>query len=191
MARRQKGLIAGALALLLTPAANALEVERLDVSFQKDRYVVVFEAQLNAPADAVGEVLKDYVQYPALDSRITESRILGSDGQGHVRLFTRMRGCLGALFCRSMQRVEEVEERPEELLATAVLAESDVRFGITRSQWMAHDGGTALGYRLEIMPKFWIPPIFGRRLMINTLREGTLSMFTNVESVAQRTGFAR
>jgi hypothetical protein len=87
-----------------------------------------------------------------------------------------------------MQRVEEIEEQPEELLAIAVLAESEVRFGVTRSHWTANQGGTALTYRMEIMPKFWIPALFGRRLMIKTLREGTLSLFTNVESAAQRTG---
>lgn len=194
MARWQQGLILGvvlvAMVIAMAPAADALEVERLDVSYQKDRYVVVFAAQLDAPADAVGAVLKDYDQYPELDPRITESRVLSRERLTRVRLFTRMRGCLGSLMCRSMQRVEEIEEQPDELLATAVLAESDVRFGITRSHWTPHQGGTALTYRLEIMPKFWIPALFGRRLMINTLREGTLSLFTNVESAAQRSGSA-
>jgi hypothetical protein len=188
VARWQEGLIGGVLACLLASPAFALEVSRLDVSFQKDRYIVVFAAQLDAPAEAVGAVLRDYEQYPALDPRITESRVVGSDRPGRIHLFTRMRGCVGTLFCRTMQRIEEVEERPGELLATAVLDESDVRIGVTHSEWAAHDGGTALGYRLEIMPKFWIPPLFGRRLMISTLREGTLSLFANVESAAQRTG---
>jgi hypothetical protein len=188
VARWQEGLISGALALLLQSPADALEVERLDVSFQNDRYVVIFKAQLRAQAEAVGTVLKDYEHYPALDPRITESRVLPSDHDGRVRLFTRMWGCVGGLFCRTMQRVEVVEERPGELIATAVLSESDVHIGVTRSEWSPHDGGTALGYRLEIMPKFWIPPLFGRRLMITTLREGTLSLFTNVESAAQRVG---
>ncbi len=184
------GVVVGAMVIAMAPAADALEVERLDVSYQKDRYVVVFSAQLDAPADAVGAVLKNYDQYPELDPRITESRVLSRERLSRVRLFTRMRGCLGSLMCRSMQRVEEIEEQPDELLATAVLAESDVRFGITRSHWTANQGGTALTYRLEIMPKFWIPALFGRRLMINTLREGTLSLFTNVESAAQRSGSA-
>jgi hypothetical protein len=35
------------------------------------------------------------------------------------------------------------------------------------------------------MPKFWVPPILGRRLMISTLREGTLGLFTNVEREAR------
>jgi hypothetical protein len=160
-------------------------VRRLDVSFQGDRYVVVLNAQLDAPADAVGSILKRYDDYPTLDPRITESRVMSREREHSLRLFTRMRGCLGTLMCRSMQRVEEVEERPNELLATAVLQESDVRYGVTRSQWEPQDGGTSLQYRLEIMPKFWIPPVFGRRLMIKTLREGTLSLFNNVEREAR------
>jgi hypothetical protein len=155
------------------------------VSFQGDRYVVILNAQLDAPAEAVGEVLKRYDEYPALDPRIIESRVLSREREHSLRLYTRMRGCLGSVLCRSMRRVEQVEERPDELLATAVLSESDVRFGVTRSQWQPQDGGTALQYRLEIMPKFWVPRLWGRRLMLSTLREGTLSLFTNVEREAR------
>ena len=160
-------------------------MRRLDVSFKGDRYVVVLNAQLDAPADAVGEVLKRYDDYPSLDPRIIEAKVLSREREHSLRLYTRMRGCLGALMCRTMQRVEDVEERPDELLATAVLDQSDVRFGVTRSQWQPQNGGTALQYRLEIMPKFWVPRIFGRRLMLAALREGTLSLFTNVERAAR------
>lgn len=185
MARRRQELTLLAAAVLWAGTAHALEVRRLDVGFQGDRYVVVLNAQLDAPADAVGEVLRRYDDYPSLDPRIIESRVLSRDREHSLRLYTRMRGCLGSVMCRSLQRVEEVEERPDELLATAVLAESDVRFGVTRSQWQPQNGGTALQYRLEIMPKFWVPRLFGRRLMISTLREGTLSLFTNVEREAR------
>jgi hypothetical protein len=183
--RRQEGLTFLALAVLWSGTAHALEVRRLDVSFQGDRYVVVLNAQLDAPPDAVGEVLRRYDDYPALDPRIVEAKVLSREREHSLRLYTRMRGCLGTLMCRSMQRVEQVEERPDELLATAVLDESDVRFGVTRSQWQPQNGGTALQYRLEIMPKFWVPRFFGRRLMLATLREGTLSLFTNVEREAR------
>ena len=185
MARwRQELTLLGA-TLLWAGTTHALEVRRLDVSFQTDRYVVVFNAQLDAPPDAVGEILRHYDDYPSLDPRIIESRVLSRDREHLLRLYTRMRGCLGSVLCRSLQLVEQVEERPQELLATAVLEESDVRFGVTRSQWQPQNGGTALQYRLEIMPKFWIPRLFGRRLMLSTLREGTLSLFNNVEREAR------
>jgi Polyketide cyclase / dehydrase and lipid transport len=182
---RQEALIWAVAALSLSPVAHALDVERLDVDFRGDRYVVEFVAQLNVPAEAVHAVLTDYDAYPALDPRIKESRVLGRDRDHSVRLYTRMRGCLGTLLCRTMQRVEDIHEMPDELLATAILDQSDVRFGVTRSQWQAKENGTQVVYRLEIMPKFWIPPLFGPRLMISTLRAGTIELFTNVEREAQ------
>ncbi|HEY7377711.1 MAG TPA: hypothetical protein VH542_03395, partial [Steroidobacteraceae bacterium] len=57
--------------------------------------------------------------------------------------------------------------------------------GVTRSQWQPKENGTQLVYRLEIMPKFWIPPFFGPRMMISTLRAGTLELFSNVEKAAK------
>jgi ribosome-associated toxin RatA of RatAB toxin-antitoxin module len=181
----QKALIGAVAALILSPMAHALEVERLDVELRDDRYVVEFVGQLEAAPEAVHAVLTDYAEYPTLDPRIQESRVLERDQENQVRLYTRMRGCLGSLMCRTMQRVEEVQELPDELLATAILDQSDVRFGVTRSQWQAKDNGTQVTYRLEIMPKFWIPPLFGRRLMISALRSGTLELFTNVEKEAK------
>jgi Polyketide cyclase / dehydrase and lipid transport len=182
---QQEALICGALALGLSQNAHALDVEKLDVGLQGDRYVVDFVAQLDAPADAVHAVLTDYDDYPQLDPRIQESRILARDRADSVQLYTRMRGCVGGLFCRTMQRVEEVVERPDGLVATAILDKSDVRLGVTHSQWQPREKGTQLVYRLEIMPKFWIPPLFGTRMMISTLRSGTLELFTNVEKAAQ------
>jgi ribosome-associated toxin RatA of RatAB toxin-antitoxin module len=181
----QEALIGAAAALILSPMAHALEVERLDVELRDDRYVVEFVGQLEASPEAVHAILTDYAEYPTLDPRIQESRVLERDQENQVRLYTRMRGCLGSLMCRTMQRVEQVQEQPDELLATAILDQSDVRFGVTRSQWQAKDNGTEVTYRLEIMPKFWIPPLFGRRLMISALRSGTLQLFTNVEKEAK------
>ncbi len=185
MVRRQEALSCAVVALALSPAAHALNVERLEVNFRDDRYVVEFVAQLDAPTEAVHAVLTDYDAYPTLDPRIQESRVLGRDREHAVRLYTRMRGCLGTLLCRTMQRVEDIQEMPDELVATAVLDQSDVRVGITRSQWQANENGTQVVYRLEIMPKFWIPPLFGPRLMVSTLRAGTIELFTNVEKAAR------
>ena len=90
MAGRQKALIGAALALLLSPVAHALEVARLDVALNGDRYVVEFVAQLEATPEAVHAVLTDYAEYPTLDPRIQESRVLGRDRENSVRLYTRM-----------------------------------------------------------------------------------------------------
>jgi hypothetical protein len=183
--------VIGALAaLLLAPAAHAIEVDRLDVRFEEGRYVVDFEARLDAPAQAVGAVLTDFAHYPELDERILESRLEVLAHQP-PRLITRLRGCVGKILCRSMKRVESIAQRPGELIANAIPEESDVRFGTMFSRWEQKDGHTAVRYRLVIIPDFWVPPMFGRRMMIRTMRDGTLTLFRNVEREARHRGESR
>ena len=178
-------MIAAALAaLLLAGTAQALEVETLDVRYEEGRYVVEFEARLDAPADAVGDVLTDFEHYPELDERILESR-LEIVARQPPRLITRLRGCVGAILCRSMTRVETIAQRPGELIANAIPEESDVRFGTTFSRWQQEGDHTIVRYRLVIVPDFWVPAFIGRRAMIRTMREGTLNLFRNVERVAR------
>jgi hypothetical protein len=179
--KKEKGLALGVAALLAAPGAFAIDVERLDVQRLADRYVVEFHARLAAPAEQVGEVLTDYAHYPELDPRIQE---MHRDETDHSRLHTRLRGCLGGLMCRTLQRVETLEEHPGEVIATTLPTEGDVRYGITHSRWEASGTGTQIDYRFEITPDFWVPPLIGPRLMIKALREGTLSLFTNVEREA-------
>ena len=86
----------------------------------------------------------------------------------------------------AVERVERVEERPYELLATALPERSDVTFGITQTQISTSGPRTTrLVYRTQIEPKFWIPRLVGRRAMLNTLREATIDLFTQVERTAQ------
>lgn len=173
--------VALAATALAATTARAIEVEKLEVRRSDNRYVVEFKALLDAPPEQVGAVLKDYEHYPELDARILESR---RDQSDPLQLHTRLRGCVGGLFCRTMARVEKLEEMPGGLIATAVPGKSDVTYGHTHSQWEARNGGTEVLYRLEIEPDFWVPPLFGPPLMMRTLREGTLSLFKNVERVA-------
>jgi len=166
---------------LAAGSVSAFEARKIDVQRSGDRYVVELEAHLDAPAEQVGAVLKDYEKYPQLDPRILESR---RESAEPAKLYTRLKGCVGGLLCRTMRRVETLQESPESLIATAVPTESDVTYGVTHSQWQSAGTGTEVRYRLEIEPDFWIPPLIGPRLMMKTLREGTLSLFQNVERAA-------
>jgi len=182
-------LLLGAAALSLAPAARAIDIRHLDVRFQGDRYIVDLTAHVDASAHAVGAVITDFSGYPELDTRILESRLErtpgGTDG-GQPRLITRVRVCLGSIMCRTLERVELItDERPGLLIASAVPAESDVRFETTHTSWRTDASGTEITYRLEMIPDFWVPPLIGRRLMLKTLREGTVSLFTNIERKAR------
>lgn len=173
-------------ALAATGAADAIEVSKLQVREQGRRYVVDFEAQLAAKPGAVMRVLTDYESYPGLDSRILLARRSMRDGK--PLLFTRLRGCLGSVFCRSMDRYELLDQKPGLLVATAIPGEGDLKYGLTVIRVEPNDGGTRVKYQNEFDPSFWMPRWLVRRAMFATLSEGTLEMFRAIEVRAGAAG---
>jgi hypothetical protein len=163
-------------------AANAIEVSKLQVGEQGRRYVVDFEAQIAAEPAAVMRVLLDFANYPALDPRILLARRSMRDGK--PMLFTRLRGCLGSVFCRTMDRYELLDLQPDRLVATAIPGKGDVKYGLTEIQVEPRDGGTRVKYRNEFDPAFWMPRWVVRKSMYTTLHDGTLTMFREIEKRA-------
>ena len=174
----------GVALLLAAPGAHALSVERLESSFEAGVYRVSLQASVDASPAAVGAVLADFAAYPTLDPRILQSERLGVETDGTVLLRTRIRACEG-FFCRTVTRVERVEARPGELVATVIPASSEVRRGLTRTEWQAEEGGTRVSYEAEFEPDFWVPAIIGRRFASHMLRESTVQLFENVERSAR------
>jgi len=166
-------------ALAASGVADAIDVSKLQVGEQGRRYVVEFDGQLAAEPGAVMRVLMDFENYPALDSRILLARL--STRNGKPLLFTRLRGCVGFVFCRTMDRYEVLVEKPGRLVATAIPGEGDVRYGLTVITVEARDRGTHIQYRNEFDPSFWMPRWLVRKAMYTTLREGTLEMFRAIE----------
>lgn len=169
-------------ALAFAGGAQAIEVSKLQVGEQGRRYVVEFEAQLAAQPAAVMRVLLDFANYPALDPRILLARRSQRDGK--PLLYTRLRGCLGSVFCRTMDRYEFLDLQPGRLVATAIPGESDVKFGLTEIQVERRGGGTHVRYRNEFDPSFWMPRWMVRKAMYTTLHDGTLGMFRAIEARA-------
>jgi hypothetical protein len=178
--------VAVALAWLLSCAAlpaQAFTVERAEARYVDQQYQFELVAMVDAPIERVEAVLRDYDKYSALDTRILEARVLQRPEQHVAILATTVRACFGP-FCRNVKRVERVEEAPLQLTATADAARSDVKSGRTRTQLTVTDKGTRITYHTSIVPAFWIPAFVDRRLMLRTLEEATINMFSNVEKIA-------
>jgi hypothetical protein len=174
-----------AVALLLAgPTAQAFTVERLETSFDGGTYRVTLQAVIDADPGAVGAVLADFAQYPGLDPRILRSETLGVEPDGAILLRTRIRACEG-FFCRTVIRVERVEASPGQLVATVVPESSEVRRGLTHTEWRAVEGGTRVRYEAEFEPDFWVPAVIGRRFASHSLRDSTVQLFENVERRAR------
>jgi len=166
---------------------RALSVERLQVSEQGPAYVVEFEGVLEAPPAAVMAVLTGYAGYPALDERILVARVDG-ERDGKPVLYTRLRGCVGSVFCRDMERYERLTEGESLLVAEAIPDQGDVLQGRTETRVVAEGKGTRVSYRTMFQPSFWMPRWMVRSAMRRTLEDGTRGMFANVERIARGEG---
>jgi uncharacterized Rossmann fold enzyme len=110
--------------------------------------------------------------------------VLPSDDQGGELVRTVVRACAG-LFCRKVERVERVERREGELIATVVPVRGELKSGLTRTTWQAADDATSVTYEAEFVPDFWVPSLIGRRYAVRALKASTLELFGNVEKRAR------
>jgi hypothetical protein len=177
-----------ALALLVaaslnwTSAARALDVVHAEAVYTGQHFEVDLTVTLNAPLARVESVLRDYARYPQLDQRILEAKVLERVGD-RVLLFTKLRACSG-VFCRTVNRVEQVDERPGELTAQVLPERSDALAGATHTVITADGDRTRIVYETQLAPNFWVPSFIGRPLMLRTLREASIELFRNVERQA-------
>ena len=171
--------------VLSATTAHALDVQRADTRYHDGRYELELEATVHAPADEVERVLRNYADYPTLDARVLEAKVLERTSANELLLYSRLRACF-AFICRGVERVERVEERHHELVAESLPERSDVRFGLTHTQISTLGPSTTrVVYRTQIEPKFWVPRFIGRRAMLGTLRDATIELFTQVERSAR------
>ena len=185
MPRSRLALAVLAATSLWAGAAGAFEIEHSETRYANKRYQCDLNIKLDAPLDRVEAILRDYEQYPSLDTRILEARVIERPAPNVAMLETKLRVCMG-WFCRNVSRVERVEESPHGLAATADPSRSDVKFGETRLQLSPGEhGGTLVHYRTSITPGFWIPSVVGRRWMLRTLEDASGNLFMNVETKAR------
>jgi hypothetical protein len=170
--------------MVVSAGAGAMTIERLNVGEQGPAYVVEFEAVLDAPPDAVMAVLQNYSDYPALDGRIEAARLEG-ELEGRPVLYTRLRGCVGSVFCRDVERYDLLTETERLLIAEVIPGRGDVARGRTETRVEPRGKGTRVSYLMSFEPAFWMPRWMVRSAMRRTLEEGTRSMFANVETIAQ------
>jgi len=178
--------IVAAIALEVLPvaAAQALSVQSLDASLNDGVYRISLVARVDAPVEDVAAVLTDYAAYHSLDPRIRSSAVLPSTAKGTMLVRTIVHACAG-VFCKNVERVERVERRDGELLATVIPERSELKSGVTRTTWRAADESTRVTYDAEFVPDFWVPSIIGRRYAVKALKASTLELFDNVEKRAR------
>ncbi len=171
---------------LLTPVfAGAAEMRTLHVEHQGKRYVMQSVAVFDAGLEELYAVFLDYELSPQFSSWIVEARNLERE-DGQRGYFIQNRGCLMFL-CQSTVREGLVVYEPfERIEAIADPALSDFEISNERWTFREEDGATVVTYHLEMVPKFWIPPVIGPMVIKRKLRSSGGDALDRIEEIAQQ-----
>lgn len=159
------------------------DIDHIQVTEQDGVYHINVRADLSAPPDYVRQVLTDYPHLYRISNSIIESEVLVSDKDSALVRSKVL--CCTALFCREVERVEEVSVLLSGDVESTVVPEySEFKSG--RAVWKITDKGnmTELEYTAYFEPDFFIPPLLGTRLVKQQMHDEFMHAFYQVERIA-------
>jgi len=158
-----KSLLLPAAAGLIFSWHNALGVELIKVTVEvdHDRYHVFGQSLIDASPEFIYETLMDYDNFHKLASGIADTSFLPPDESGQLLAYTRFESCV-LFFCKTVEKTEHIDGNPNNSIHARAIPEiSDFIFN--ESSWQIEKAGdqTLLTYEAEFETKFWIPPLIG------------------------------
>lgn len=170
-------------------AASGAALERVDVTKQKDRYLLAGEIVIDAPRAKVYAVITDFERLHELDEGIAEARIVERVDDRTTVVYTRLSGCV-LVFCRDVERLERVEKVSETEIVANVVPEENGDVAYSSARWLltAEGDATRVVYETEVDPSFWIPPVIGPAIVRNVLRKRVAATLGNLEQAARERG---
>ena len=162
---------------------DAGEVLDSHVGTHEGHYLLRIDMLIDADTERVRQLLTDYAHLDRLSQSITRSELLENNApQYRVRVTTN--GCV-IFFCQELVQVQEVNELPNGYIIVTVLPEmSD--FTYSKNVWRirAQNKQTRVTYSSDLVPDFWIPPLFGTAIFKNQLLEESRQIIENLERLA-------
>jgi len=167
-------------------SAQAADLRTLTVTSDQGRYVLESETYMAASRAASFQVLMDYDRFTEISSVYKQSRYLEPESDGTPRVYTLAKGCL-LFVCRDVEKVERlsVVEQDQRIVAEVVPELSNLEESVTEWRLEREGEGTRLFYRMELVPKFWIPPLIGPPIIRYALAKGGEQAVQRLEALAQ------
>lgn len=159
-------------------------IHTIEVAQDHGVYRLVSAAYIDAPREAIFEVLTDYERYGRISSVYTDYGFMEPAADGVPIIYTTMESCV-LFFCVSMRRVERMETKAPGFIRTVTLPEqSDFKFSVSEWTLTPDAGGTKMTYRLTMEPDFWIPPVIGPWALKQRLERGGTGAVNRIERLA-------
>jgi hypothetical protein len=169
--------------VLAAPFSIAGEILDSHVGTHEGHYLLRIDMLIDAEPERVRRLLTDYAHLDRLSQSITRSELLASNAP-HYRVKVITDGCV-MFFCRELVQVQEVSELPNGYITVTVIPEmSD--FAYSRNVWRIRtlNDQTRVTYSSDLVPDFWIPPLFGKAIFKNKLLEESHQVIENLERLA-------
>lgn len=174
-----------AVVLLLPLSTGAATLRDVEVDRVDGVYTLQSQVWFDAGIEQTYAVFRDWDLSTRFSSVVVESRNLEPDETGRPGFYNRNRACIW-FYCQTFERYGWVDEKPLEFIeATADPERSDFHLSVERWEFVAEDQGTLVKYRLEMRPKFFIPPLIGPALVKRKLKKGSGDAIDRIERLAQ------
>jgi hypothetical protein len=173
-------LLAVATACLLCAPAGAFELLAVESRHEGDEYMLRIEARFTAGTDAVMRVLTDFERIHELHPGLLESRSLGMVAPGVEEVYLRSEACV-LVFCREMQRVEQIRVEEYALHAVDVPRRGSFLSGATSWRFTPDGDGTMLAYETRFVPSFDLVPVVGPGLLLDAVEQMTREIMLEVD----------
>ncbi len=178
--------------LCLAPQAHAARVMSVAVRRQGARFRIGMRLRVDAPPAAVFRALQDYAALSRYTPDVLSLHIVRTPTPGRVLLFTTLHACV-LFFCKTMfqeQIMTATADTHGGVLRSRLLPQgSDFQEG--HGRWTVepcpgHAPSTCVSVRLEMVPKFWVPPLIGSWLIRRQMRVQAHDASVGLERIAQR-----
>ena len=168
----------------LPVVAESAQVANTSVIQQQGRFIMHSEAFVQAPVSKVHTLLTEYENLPRVNRNLKRVKILERLRGGGVRMGITMDYCILTI-CLNFKWVQDVRTLPDGDIVMAIVPnQGDFRQGSGRWRLLSDDGGTRLLFDIDLMPNFWIPPVFGPWLMKRKLTHEAFETAQGLERMA-------
>jgi hypothetical protein len=165
-------------------SAIACELNHAEITEDKGIFRFQFTTIIDAPAEYVRQVLTDFTHIYRLSSSIIESEVLPSRQSDETKIRTKVLAC-ASVFCREVERVDIVRILASGKLQADIVPElSEFRSG--RAIWTitALENRSKLVYEATLEPDFFVPPVIGISVIINSMRNEFITTLDRIERIA-------
>ena len=174
---------------LVTAQAYAAQVLGVQLKREGARFLIGMRIAIDAPPPYVFRALSDYAAMPRYNPDLLAVRVEPTTEPKSVRLFTTVHTCV-LFFCRTIHQ--------EQIMT----ASADASGGILKAELVPQSGAftgqgrwrvdrcranrlqSCVDIQIELIPKFWVPPVIGPWLIRRKMYEEAQRSSAGLERVA-------